>query len=321
MLIEIICTGDEVLTGKIVNTNFSYMAQKLEDVGLSVHWGTTVGDDRDTPAGGLPPRRRARRRGDRQWRARPDGRRSVAGDRRPGRRRRAGAERGMAGADGGVLRPPQPQSCRRTTTSRRCCRRAPRSSTIRSAPPAALRWISARRASSSPPACRASCGACSRSRSSRGCWPAPAPRPRSSSSAFTPTGSAKAMSTSCLEGVEALVPDGGAKLGFRAHYPQIETKLTVRGADRSDIERKLAPVRRRGAKAARQFHPRRGRRHARRGDPEGARRARRLARGGRDLYRRPDRGAHRAAAGRRERLPPRHRRARDRRIAGMRCAS
>ena len=35
MLIEIICTGDEVLTGKIVNTNFSYISQKLEDVGLS----------------------------------------------------------------------------------------------------------------------------------------------------------------------------------------------------------------------------------------------------------------------------------------------
>ena len=48
MRIEIICTGDEVLTGKIVNTNFSYMAQKLEDVGLSVHWGTTVGDDRES---------------------------------------------------------------------------------------------------------------------------------------------------------------------------------------------------------------------------------------------------------------------------------
>ena len=44
MRIEIICTGDEVLTGKIVNTNFSYMTQKLEDFGLSVAWGTTVGD-------------------------------------------------------------------------------------------------------------------------------------------------------------------------------------------------------------------------------------------------------------------------------------
>ncbi|HKD75346.1 MAG TPA: competence/damage-inducible protein A, partial [Ktedonobacterales bacterium] len=46
MRIEIICTGDEVLTGKIINTNFSYMSQKLEDVGLSVYWATTVGDDR-----------------------------------------------------------------------------------------------------------------------------------------------------------------------------------------------------------------------------------------------------------------------------------
>ena len=48
MRIEIICTGDEVLTGKIVNTNFSYMTQKLEDAGLSVFWGTTVGDDRES---------------------------------------------------------------------------------------------------------------------------------------------------------------------------------------------------------------------------------------------------------------------------------
>jgi hypothetical protein len=27
MLIEVICTGDEVLTGKIVSTNFSYMTR------------------------------------------------------------------------------------------------------------------------------------------------------------------------------------------------------------------------------------------------------------------------------------------------------
>src|SRR6201986_5167777 len=48
MRIEIICRGGEVLPGKIVNTNFTYMSQKLEDVGLSVHWGTTVGDDRES---------------------------------------------------------------------------------------------------------------------------------------------------------------------------------------------------------------------------------------------------------------------------------
>jgi nicotinamide-nucleotide amidase len=45
-----------------------------------------------------------------------------------------------------------------------------------------------------------------------------------------------------LAGVEALVPDGSVKLGFRAHYPQLETKLTVRGADVAEARRKLAPV-------------------------------------------------------------------------------
>lgn len=47
MDIEVICTGDEVLSGKIVNSNFSYITQKLEDFGLSVKRGITVGDDRE----------------------------------------------------------------------------------------------------------------------------------------------------------------------------------------------------------------------------------------------------------------------------------
>jgi nicotinamide-nucleotide amidase len=47
---------------------------------------------------------------------------------------------------------------------------------------------------------------------------------------------------SLLTGVAELVPDGSVKLGFRAHYHQLETKLTVRGADMADIRAKLAPV-------------------------------------------------------------------------------
>jgi nicotinamide-nucleotide amidase len=47
-----------------------------------------------------------------------------------------------------------------------------------------------------------------------------------------------------LTGVEQLVPDGTVKLGFRAHYPQLETKLTVRGRDMDDVRAKLAPVER-----------------------------------------------------------------------------
>jgi nicotinamide-nucleotide amidase len=45
-----------------------------------------------------------------------------------------------------------------------------------------------------------------------------------------------------LAGVEGLVPDGSVKLGFRAHYPQLETKLTARGRDMDDVRAKLAPV-------------------------------------------------------------------------------
>jgi nicotinamide-nucleotide amidase len=48
MKIEILCTGDEILTGKTVNTNHSYIAQRLTEAGLQVFYGTIVGDDRDS---------------------------------------------------------------------------------------------------------------------------------------------------------------------------------------------------------------------------------------------------------------------------------
>jgi nicotinamide-nucleotide amidase len=47
---------------------------------------------------------------------------------------------------------------------------------------------------------------------------------------------------SLLDGVERLAPDGAVKLGFRAHYPQLETKLTVRGRDIDEVRRFLEPV-------------------------------------------------------------------------------
>jgi nicotinamide-nucleotide amidase len=45
-----------------------------------------------------------------------------------------------------------------------------------------------------------------------------------------------------LNGLEKIVPDGSLKLGFRAHYPQLETKLTIRAVDEADARRKLAPA-------------------------------------------------------------------------------
>lgn len=47
MRIEILCTGDEILTGKTINTNYGHIARRLLDVGLEPHWGTVVGDDRE----------------------------------------------------------------------------------------------------------------------------------------------------------------------------------------------------------------------------------------------------------------------------------
>ena len=59
-----------------------------------------------------------------------------------------------------------------------------------------------------------------------------------------------------LKGVEDFAPDGSVKLGFRTHYPQLETKLTVRGKDMDDIQAKLAPVAPGGAQTAGEFHHR-----------------------------------------------------------------
>jgi nicotinamide-nucleotide amidase len=47
---------------------------------------------------------------------------------------------------------------------------------------------------------------------------------------------------SLLSGLEVLVLDGSLKLGFRAHYPQLETKLTMRGKDQAEVATKLAPI-------------------------------------------------------------------------------
>ena len=115
-----------------------------------------------------------------------------------------------------------------------------------------------------------------------------------------------------LAGVEDLVPDGSVKLGFRAHYPQLETKLTVRGADMDDVRRKLEPVQAEVRKRLGNFIMAEDDQTLegvvlaalteRQGD----------AGAGRDLHQRPDRRAYRAPAGRGARAAPRHHGARPR---------
>jgi nicotinamide-nucleotide amidase len=59
---------------------------------------------------------------------------------------------------------------------------------------------------------------------------------------FHSYGIGESRADTLLAGVTDLAPPGAVKLGFRAHYPQLETKLSVRGRDMDDIRQKLAPV-------------------------------------------------------------------------------
>src|SRR5246127_2665004 len=238
MRIEIISTGDEVLTGKIVNTNFSYMAQKLEDFGLSVTWGTIVGDDREELLaafrlsgesadavivnGGLGP-------------TVDDLSQEIAA-------RAAGVDL--------VLNedwlPPLGEFFRRRnrvmSSNNRKQAMLPTTAEILDNPigtacgfaldigkarffftPGVPRELRRMLEEQIIPRLLARSGVQTAIRLKR----------------FHSYGLGESHVDAMLEGVEALVPDGSVKLGFRAHYPQLETKLAVRGADMDDIRSKL----------------------------------------------------------------------------------
>jgi nicotinamide-nucleotide amidase len=241
MLIEIICTGDEVLTGKIVNTNFSYMTQKLEDVGLSVRWGTTVGDDRETLLdaflhagqradavivnGGLGPtvddlsqEIAAKAAGDtlvlnEEWLATMEAffaRRSRVMS--PNNRKQA-----MLPTTSEILDNPIGTACGFALDIGKA-----RFFFTPGVPRELRRMLEEQII----PRLLAKSGAQTAIHLKR----------------FHSYGLGESHVDQLLAGLEAMVPDGSLKLGFRAHYPQIETKITVRGADMGEIDAKLAPV-------------------------------------------------------------------------------
>jgi len=45
MQIEIVTIGYEVLSGRTLDTNFSWLARALEEVSVQVSWHTSVGDE------------------------------------------------------------------------------------------------------------------------------------------------------------------------------------------------------------------------------------------------------------------------------------
>ena len=241
MRIEILCTGDEVLTGKIVNTNFSYMAQKLEDVGLSVYWGTTVGDDREAL---LEAFRLASTRADAVI---------VNGGLGPTVDDLSQEVAAQAAGVGLVLHEDWLARMEQFFTSRG--RTMPPNNRKQAMLPATAEMID------NP--IGTACGFALDIGKARFFFTPGVPRelrrmleeqviPRLLARSGTPRvihlkrfhsyGIGESHADSLLAGIEALDPEGDVKLGFRAHYPQLETKITVRGKDAEDIGRKLAPV-------------------------------------------------------------------------------
>src|SRR3954447_4539980 len=241
MRIEIICTGDEVLTGKIVNTNFSYMAQKLEDVGLSVVWGTTVGDDRESL---LAAFQLAASRAD-----------AVIVNGGLGPTIDDLSQEIAAQAAGVELVLHQEWRDKMESFFTRRGRQMPPNNIKQAMLPATAEMID------NP--IGTACGFALDIGKARFFFTPGVPRelhrmleqqviPRLLARTGAPAsihlkrfhsyGLGESHVDQILAGVEALDPEGGVKLGFRAHYPQLETKLTIRGTNMEDIQRKLAPV-------------------------------------------------------------------------------
>jgi nicotinamide-nucleotide amidase len=243
MRIEVICTGDEVLTGKIVNTNFSYITQKLEDVGLSVQWETTVGDDRENLLRAF----------------------QLAGERADAVIVNGGlgptvddlSQEIAAQAAGVPLALNEDWLKRMEDFFQRRSRVMPPNNRKQAMLPTTAEVID------NP--IGTACGFAVDIGRARFYFTPGVPRelrrmleeqivPRLLAKAGLPGaiflkrfhsyGLGESHVDSLLSGLEALVPDGSVKLGFRAHYPQLETKLTARGRDMDDIRRKLEPVER-----------------------------------------------------------------------------
>src|SRR5438270_1648744 len=243
MRIEIICTGDEVLTGKIINTNFSYMAQKLEDFGLSVTSGSIVGDDREELLAAF------RLSGERADAVIVNGGLGPTVD---------DLSQEIAARAAGVELVLNEDWLQRMEDFFR------RRNRVMSANNRKQAMLPTTAEILDNPIGTA-CGFALDIGKARFFFTPGVPRElkrmleeqviprllaRSGLQAviqlkrFHSYGLGESHVDALLTGVEALVPDGSVKLGFRAHYPQLETKLTVRGRDMDEVRARLAPVER-----------------------------------------------------------------------------
>ena len=241
MKVEILCTGDEILTGKTINTNYSHMARRLGDVGLDVVWGTTVGDDRASLLAAFH-----------QAGARAD---AVIVNGGLGPTVDDLSQEVAAEANGVPLVLSDYWMQRMTKSYARRGRVMPANNRKQAMLPEGAEFID------NP--IGTACGFAVTIGKARFLFTPGVPRemrrmldeqiiPRllklsgiasvTRLKRFHTFGIGESRADEMLAGIPGLAIDGDIKLGFQAHYPQLETKLAVRGADETDLDMRLAPI-------------------------------------------------------------------------------
>ncbi len=241
MLIEILCTGDEILSGKTVNTNYSHIARRLVENGFEVCHGTIVGDDRVSLLSAFG---RAAERAD-----------AVIVNGGLGPTVDDLSQEVAAEAAGVALELHQPWLDRMAAWYRSRGREMPDNNRKQAMLPAGAEFID------NP--IGTACGFAVTIAGARFFFTPGVPRemrrmldeqllPRLRAmrggdslirlKRFHSFGIGESRADRLLDGVEALAPGGRVKLGFQSHYPQLETKLMVRGEDQEEMESILAPV-------------------------------------------------------------------------------
>ncbi len=240
MRIEILATGDEILGGKTVNTNYSHVARRLLEEGLTPYWGTTVGDDR---ASLLAAFRQAAERAD-----------AVIVNGGLGPTVDDLSQECAAEAAGVGLVLHEAWLARMEEFYKRRSRTMPPNNRKQAMLPEGCEFID------NP--IGTACGFALSIGKARFFFTPGVPRemkrmldeqliPRllklggvsgvTRLKRFHSFGIGESRADEMLSGIDGLA-GGAIKLGFQAHYPQLETKLAVHGADAAEVEARLAPV-------------------------------------------------------------------------------
>jgi nicotinamide-nucleotide amidase len=241
MRIEVLCTGDEILTGKTINTNHSHMARRFGEVGLTMHWGTIVGDDRPSLVEAF---RLAAKRAD-----------AVIVNGGLGPTVDDLSQEVAAEAAGVELVLDENWLARMEDFYTRRGRVMPPNNRKQAMLPQGAEFID------NP--IGTACGFAIDIGGARFFFTPGVPRemrrmideqiiPRllemsglkvvTRLKRFHSFGVGESRADQMLQGIEDLAPSGTVKLGFQAHYPQLETKLAAQAASEAELDALLAPV-------------------------------------------------------------------------------